>query len=388
LWDWAASSGRWLCGRSTSARYSHCPSVCVIVAGYNEAETIEGTLASLWGSYPRLEIVVVDDGSLDGMAEAARRFARRHAGVSVFRRPQRGGKSSAMNFALRYTNAEVVVVVDADSSLGPSAIWEIVQPLADLGVGAVSGAVLARNPFVNLCTWLQAYEYLSTIFISRMVSARLGILGIVSGAFGAFRRAVLEQVHGWDVGPPEDLDLTLTIRKAGHQIAFAPYSYCYTDVPERWKALAKQRQRWEQSGVIRNHCRKHLDMASFWSAGFLWSNLFVFLESWFFNVFCMYGIWAWAAWFFLFFDGDHWQLLLALYLSYLAFELVQVLTTLYYTNHPARDLLISIVFPLVPFYQILLLTVRLVATTGEIFFRKSFDDNYVPAHVRAATWRW
>ena len=39
-----------------------------------------------------------------------------------------GGKSSAMNWGLRCTKAEVIVVVDADSHLGPSAVWSWCSP--------------------------------------------------------------------------------------------------------------------------------------------------------------------------------------------------------------------------------------------------------------------
>src|SRR5262249_9412278 len=213
-----------------------------------------------------------------------------------------------------------------------------------------AGNVVARNPFVNLCTWLQAYEYLNTIFIGRMLAERLGILGIVSGAHGAFRTSVLRQVHGWDVGPPEDLDLTLTIRKAGYRIAFAPYACCYTEVPESWKALVKQRRRWERSGGVRDHCRKHLEMVYFWQAHFRWSNLLLFVESWFFNVFCLMGIWVWFAWFLWRQAPDSWMVLFTLYGSYVAFEVVQVLAILYYSTDRARDALICTVFLLAPFY--------------------------------------
>ena len=387
-WDCGRSLWRWLAGVPRQPSFSYCPSVCVVVAGYNEEETIAATLTSLWGTYPRLEIVVVDDGSTDRMEAEARRFARSHDGVLVLRRPERGGKSSAMNWGLSYTRAEVIVVVDSDSDLGPSALWELVQPMQDPRVGAVSGAVVARNPFVGLATWLQAYEYLSTIFVGRMLSAWVGILGIVSGAFGAFRRSALERVNGWDVGPPEDLDLTLTLRKCGYRIAFAPYSQCFTELPPTWWGLIKQRLRWERSGVIRNHCRKHLDMAFFWRPQFRFSNLLVVLEAWFFNVFCMYAIWLWCACFVFDLPSDWWQILLTLYLCYLVFELIQVAADLVYSNAPSRDVLISMVFFLVPFYQMVLLAVRLVATTEEIFLRKSYQDNYVPARVREATWRW
>ena len=57
-----------------------------------------------------------------------------------------------MNFALPFTKSEIIVSVDADSHLGPNAIWEIVQPFQDPQVGVVSAAILARNPFTNLVT--------------------------------------------------------------------------------------------------------------------------------------------------------------------------------------------------------------------------------------------
>jgi poly-beta-1,6-N-acetyl-D-glucosamine synthase len=386
--DFLNGAWAWLRGRETVAPFSYCPSVCAIIAGYNEADTIAATLASVWGTYPKLEIIVVDDGSKDAMAANARRFAADHAGILVLSRPDRGGKSSAMNFALRYSQAEVVVVIDADSELGPNAIWEIVQPLKDAHVGGVAGSIVVRNPFTSLATWLQAYEYVSTIFVGRMTSALLNILGIVSGAFGAFRRRALDNVYGWDVGPPEDLDLTLALRKAGYGVAFAPYSLCFTEAPESFWALFKQRRRWERSGAIRNHFRKHLDLAFPWAANFRLSNLFVLVESWFFSVFCTYGILVWFICFLVFLPEDWWQILLTLYMCYLVFEFITILTNLYYTTHFRKDLVLGLVFFLFPLYQCALLIVRLFATTEEIFFRTSFADNYVPEKVRRATWHW
>jgi cellulose synthase/poly-beta-1,6-N-acetylglucosamine synthase-like glycosyltransferase len=384
--DWLRGTCR--LGRQTAEPFAHCPTVCAIIAGYNEADTIASTLGSVWGTYPRLEIIVVDDGSKDAMAANARRFASNHAGILVLSRPDRGGKSSAMNFALRYTQAEVVVIIDADSELGPNAIWEIVQPMADPGIGGVAGSILVRNPFTSLATWFQAYEYLSTIFVGRMTSALLTILGIVSGAFGAFRRDALDKVQGWDVGPPEDLDLTLALRKAGYRIGFAPYSLCFTDAPESFVALFKQRRRRDRSGVIRCHFRKHLDLALPWSAHFRFSNLLLLAENWFFSVICPYGILVWTIAFMVSPPEDWWQILFALYLCYLVFEFITVATNLFYTTHFRKDLLVCSIFFLVPLYQFALLIMRLFANTEELLVRGSFKDNYVPEKVRAATWRW
>ncbi|MCA9263757.1 MAG: glycosyltransferase family 2 protein, partial [Planctomycetales bacterium] len=147
--------------------FTYCPSICVIVAGLNEARSLRRGLSAIWGTYPRLEIIVVDDGSNDGMSQVAHDFARNHADVRVVTKRRRGGKSSAMNAALPLTDAEVVVVLDADSELSPHALWEIVQPLADPRVAAVSGNVRVRNTHANVLTRVQCFEYLRSILLGR-----------------------------------------------------------------------------------------------------------------------------------------------------------------------------------------------------------------------------
>jgi len=387
LWDTACDIRRWLLGIRQDSAFTHCPSVCVVIAAYNE-ENIQSTLRSVWGTYPRLEIIVVDDGSTNGMGEEARKFARVHPGVMVLRLADRTGKSPALNYALQYTKAEVIVGLDGDSDLAADAIWEIVQPLANPRVGIVSGAVLGRNPFVNLVTWFQAYEFLHSVFVGRILSARLGLLGIASGAFAAIPRAILDKGFGWDEGSSGDLDLTLRIRKAGYEVAFAPYAECYADMMPSWWALIKQRLRWDRSITIRNHARKHIDMAYFWSRNFRLRDFLLLAESFYFTIFCMYGIFAWLIWFLWRQPEGSGQILLTLYLCYLVFEIVQIFAALYYTNHLRRDLLICAVFPLVPFYQFVLLAVRLVATTEEILLRKSYSESFTPERVRNATWHW
>jgi cellulose synthase/poly-beta-1,6-N-acetylglucosamine synthase-like glycosyltransferase len=388
LWDIAAAFVRWLCAAPQRDRYTHCPSVCVILAGHNEGSTIEATLASVYGSYPNLQVIVVDDGSLDDMSARAQRFARLHPDVLVLRRPRRGGKSSAMNSALPYTKAEIVISIDADSELGPAAIWEIVQPLADPRVGIVSATILARNPWVNLVTWLQAYEYLQSIFIGRMVSQRLGVLGIASGAFAAMRREVLLKVMAWDVGPPEDLDLTLRVFKAGYRIAFSPYAVCITDLPTTWKGLVRQRMRWDQGAVVRNYLRKHVDLGAIWSRNFRWRDVPLMFDNCFFQFACPYFIAVYVLW--LAFDPptNFLHVAVSWYLATVAFEVAQVAVLFFYSTRPLNDLVTCAVFPLAPLYQLSMLGVRLVANTQELVSRKSFRDNYVPEHVRGVTWHW
>ncbi|MCA9051713.1 MAG: glycosyltransferase family 2 protein, partial [Planctomycetaceae bacterium] len=297
-------------GPQTEA-FTYLPTVSVVIAGYNEGDTIAETMKSVWERFPDIQLIVVDDGSTDNMTAAAMEFARGRPGISVLRRAERGGKSSALNMGLQHAVGEVLVTVDADSKLSDTAIFELIQPLRDPTVAAVSATVLAWNPFSSLCAWLQAYEYRQTIFISRMVRGRMGVLGIVSGAFGAFRTDVLRQLGGWDVGPGEDGDLVLRIRKAGYAVEVAPYANCFTNVPTSWVRLFRQRCRWDRT-VITFECRKHNEMANPLSPNFRWSNFWLMLERWFFNVVCVYTFWLYGIWVLVVYPGAF-KLLLLLY---------------------------------------------------------------------------
>jgi len=371
----------------------HTPSVCVLIAGHNEASTIESTVGSLWGTYPRMEVIVIDDGSTDGMAEAAQRFAHTHEGVRVLSRNERGGKSSALNWGLSYTKAEIVVSVDADSHLMPNAIWEIVQPFVDPDVGAVSATLRAWNPFANLATWMQAYEYRQSIFLGRMIEARLNVLAIVSGAFGAFRRDILkDQLQGWDVGPGEDGDLTLKIRKSKRRIAVAPKAVCLTNVPTKWTGLFRQRLRWDRSIITLS--RKHFRMAFLTGKRVTASDWWLLLDQWFFNVICPYMFWAWVIQTAVSYVADPmasintFYLLFLLYLCQLGLEVLQVLALFFYTKTPRQDLIICSMLPFAPLYRIFLKAATATAITQELLFRKSYRDNFVPKRVREATWHW
>lgn len=366
----------------------YCPTVAVMIVGLNEGDTIKSALESVYGTYPKMDLYVVDDGSTDDMAEQANEFASVNKGVTVLSRKLRGGKSSAMNMPLPLIKAEIVVVIDSDSHLAPGAIWNIVQPFKDPQVGAVSGSVSARNPFVNLCTWLQAMEYRRSIFLGRILLARLDILGIVSGALGAFRKSALDKFGGWDVGPGEDGDLTIKFRKAGYKIAYKPEASCLTNVPTKFSTLTKQRRRWEWAAIT-FECRKHIDSANPFNKHFRFKDFVMFFERWTFNLVLVYlSVFYWI---YLLFNKEAWEiayLMILFYLIYAACDIFQTIMVLYYSPNKRRDLRLAWVSPLMPIYYAYQKVVTLVAITEELLWRKSFASNFVPERVRKATWHW
>lgn len=364
-----------------------CPQVCLVIVGFNEAKTIGRTLESVWDTYPNLEILIVDDGSNDEMHGVAKRFAVSHPGVRVLRKPNRGGKSSALNLAFTSTDAEVLVCVDADCELEADSIWKVVQPLRDPKVGAVSGNVVIGNAFESTATWLQAFEYLQCIFIGRRLSSRLGMLGIVSGAFGAFRREALVRTRGWDVGPGEDCDLSLKMRKCGFEVVFEPDANCLTVAKRTWIDLIKQRRRWDW-GTVTFCCRKHADLMDPRLSHFRWQNMAWLMERWVFNIGLTYAIWAYAIWMCLSPSLQVINLLVLYYLVYVSLGVLQLIGVLYFSRNRKQDLWIGLSIPFLPFYHLFLRLVSLWAITEEFLVRRSFRDEFVPKHVREATWHW
>lgn len=255
------------------------PFVSIIVPGKNEGKHLYKLLNSLnEQSFKNFEIIVIDDGSDDHTAIIGRSLEKSGLINLFLRNDIRGGKASAANLALRFTKGKYIIHLDADCSFDYDAIEQILIPFyLEDKVGAVGGNVMVRNYKENLCTSLQALEYYDTISLGRIVASHLGIYRIISGAFGAFRADIIQEINGWDIGPGLDGDITVKVRKKGYKIKFAPEAVCLTNAPNTFNKLAKQRLRWDKS-LIRFRMRKHRDVF-LPSQNFRWSNFVSFSEN-------------------------------------------------------------------------------------------------------------
>jgi glycosyltransferase involved in cell wall biosynthesis len=95
------------------------PLVSILVPAYNAARWIDATLASAAEqTWPRVETIVVDDGSRDETPARARAFAARHPGLDlrIVSQPN-AGASAARNHALRLARGDFIQFRDADDLL-------------------------------------------------------------------------------------------------------------------------------------------------------------------------------------------------------------------------------------------------------------------------------
>lgn len=114
------------------------------------------------------------------------------------------------------------MISDIDTTFDRDAFAELLGYFSDPRVGAVSGNLGVRNTSASLITRHQAIEYAIGLSLGRCIADSLGTLTVVSGAFGAFRHAAIDQVGGQDVEVGEDADLTMKLRRAVGVFALLP----------------------------------------------------------------------------------------------------------------------------------------------------------------------
>ena len=364
--------------------YKERPLVSVIVPGKNEGKHIPRLADSLaFQTYKNVELIIVDDGSDDDTATICRELEKEGKVDCFIRNEVRGGKASAANTALNFSNGKYVVHIDADSHLAYDAIETILLPFyIDPNIGAVGGDVRVANAEKTFATRLQAIEYFKSISTGRTVSSELNILRIIAGAHGAFRRDVLDRLKGWDVGPGLDGDITIKIRKLGFRVIHEPMAICYTNVPITFRRLAKQRFRWDRS-MVRFRVRKHRDVL-LPSARFSFVNFLASAENIFFNIILDIKWWIYFLQMIIFFPELLGYIFIINYVLYLAANILEFLVAcvLLHESLRSKDYFLFVFLPLIPIYTGLFLrVVRTYAYIMEFLHGASYMDKWNPWKV-------
>ncbi|MDJ0277913.1 glycosyltransferase [Sphingomonas sp. 2R-10] len=222
----------------------HHPGVSVIIPAYNEERVIADSVARVLASdYPGLQVIVADDGSRDATSAVVRERFVDDPRVTLLTLAN-GGKAAALNRALLQARGEVIIALDADTQFEPATIARLARWFADPALGAVAGDARVGNR-VNLVTRWQAVEYITAQNLERRALAGFDAMTVVPGAVGAWRRAALDAVGGYPEDTlAEDQDLTIAIQRAGWRVTYDPNAVAWTEAPETFRALAKQRYRW------------------------------------------------------------------------------------------------------------------------------------------------
>lgn len=264
--------------------------ISVLVPAYNEEETVVDNIRSLLSlNYPMFDIVVVNDGSKDKTLQRiidayslkqtnqpVRYHIKTKNVLGIYKNidlpnlvvvdKENGGKADALNVGINVSRYPIFAAIDADSILESDSLIRVIMPfIEERDTIAVGGIVRIANGSIvkdgvireialpkNRVAMFQIVEYLRAFLTGRMGWNAMSSLLIISGAFGAFRKAEVIKVGGYAEGTiGEDMELVVKLHrymrdaKIKYHIKFVPDPVCWTQAPESLKDLRGQRRRWQ-----------------------------------------------------------------------------------------------------------------------------------------------
>ena len=300
---WATLSGRLLRDHRSGSRPlalakitsdDAVPGVTMILPAYNEEAVITHTAVSaLAQEYPKLEVIIVNDGSKDNTLQVLiDRFdmepfdddpqqgviptcdlftiyrSRSEHRIVVVDKAGSGAKADNVNVGINLASHPWVVVMDGDEFLEPDSIGRcMAEVLVEPGeIAAIGGTLLPSNSIVidgpniverhaptNYWVGCQLIEYLTAFLLARPGLARIGAMPFVSGGFGMYRRDSVVAAGGYKHGHlGEDMDMCLSVQRTladtdmGNAVIQVPESVCWTEFPSTKDVLRRQRIRWHR----------------------------------------------------------------------------------------------------------------------------------------------
>ncbi|WP_225173978.1 glycosyltransferase [Bradyrhizobium sp. IC4060] len=358
-------------------------SVTVVIPTFNGGSGLEPTIASLRQQTLRpAEIIVVDDGSTD----ATRRLAERARALglidAVICHGTRCGRSAAINAGARFASGDLLMTVDADTVFEPTAVARLADAFRDPRVAGASCNIAISNEHDSLWTGLQSVEYLMSISAGRSVLDVAGAIACLSGACSMYRRDTFLRHGGLDVGPGEDLEYSLRLRRLGHRIRFVPDAWAETAGPASGIGLLRQRARWDRD-ALRIRFMMYGEL-SFFHPLERFPDTLQRLDFVIFDLVPTLALPFYLAYVFLLFGPNAAAFLGAIYILLLWISIFNMALAFVMFNRTIGFFALgaSLIFP---FYQgIYLKVARFFSYSSEIIFATSRHDDFVPPRVRRA----
>lgn len=277
----------------------HSPPLSLIAPAYNEGKTIEENIQSLLSlNYSNYEVIIVNDGSKDDSMQIMIKAyqleldsdfvftehlkTKEIKGIYKSKNPAlkklivvdkaNGGKSDALNVGINISSKPYIVCIDVDCIIEKDALLKMAKPFMENSKGRViaTGGVIR---IANSCTVsngrlmeinvpepflprIQVIEYLRAFLLGRIAWSKLDGLLLISGAFGMFDKQVAILSGGYDhntVG--EDMELVMRMRrymlehKQEYTVSFIPDPLCWTEAPDNFSILGRQRSRWTRGTI-------------------------------------------------------------------------------------------------------------------------------------------
>ena len=232
------------------------PNVDILVAARDEQNVISSLVDRLFQlnyPYEKLNIFIIDDGSSDNTPNILERLSKKFDRLNIIKRSRDsgGGKSGALNYALKFTSGDWLLILDADAQLENDTLYKLFQFVSKESWKVVQLRKSVLNIGKNFLTNCQSIEM---IMDSVFQYGRLYQSGVseLRGNGQLIKKDVLLQCGAFNENTvTDDLDLSLRLLLSGANIGILINPPVMEEGVESISALFAQRQRWAEGGLQR-----------------------------------------------------------------------------------------------------------------------------------------
>jgi cellulose synthase/poly-beta-1,6-N-acetylglucosamine synthase-like glycosyltransferase len=207
------------------------PKVSIIVAAYNNQDTIEECLRSILAlNYPAdfFEVIVMDGGSKDNTVKIAQQFPIKVVSIRL-------NAPAAYNYAMKIATHPILGFIDADAKVEVEWLNKLAPHLSAPKVAGVSGSIETWN---SDNPWARSigYELKNRYLRIGKYTGRIATMNLL------LKKTGIEEAGGWDEKLPSQYDTDLGFRMSakGYKIAYEPSAVCYHFNRPTLKAFYRQ----------------------------------------------------------------------------------------------------------------------------------------------------
>lgn len=200
--------------------------ITVVIPAYNEEKTISTVLKRLSQSSiaPKIQqVIVVDDGSIDGTATAVERFCMAHSlPVHLKRKPVNEGKGAALALVFPEIQSDIVVIQDADLEYHPRDLSALLEPIESGFADVVFGSRFLGGPHRILLFW----HYMGNRFLTLLANLLndLSMTDMETG-YKAVRTAMVQRIHFHSKRFGFEPEFTCKMKRLGARMYEVPIGY-------------------------------------------------------------------------------------------------------------------------------------------------------------------
>ena len=204
-------------GRRTAI---HSPLLSVVMPVYNERSTIDEIIARVLAVPLRIELIVVDDCSIDGTRDRLQELQRQY-GFTLLLHERNQGKGAALRRGFAAVTGDIVVIQDADLEYSPEELPQLVELIVDGRADVVYGSrFLGRHRVFLFTHYLgnRVLTFLTNVLYNTMLTD-------METCYKVMRREVMQSMELQSDGFGIEPEMTAKIFKRGYRVYEIPITY-------------------------------------------------------------------------------------------------------------------------------------------------------------------